>query len=80
MDDSDQWADGLRSRVRAVLTRYEDGNQGAMARTLGITRQAVSAWMRGRSVPSAEMLAALVEAYELDARWLLIGELSEEER
>lgn len=64
-----------QERVLWILSEYEDGNRGAMARTLGLTRQAVSAWTRGASIPSAEALASMLRAYpELDPRWLLTGE------
>ena len=64
-----------QDRVLWILAEYEDGNRGAMARTLGLTRQAVSAWTRGASIPSAEALASMLKAYpDLDPHWLLTGE------
>lgn len=70
-DDALSWQD----RVLWILSEYEDGNRGSMARTLGLTRQAVSAWTRGASVPSAEALASMLRAYpDLNPRWLLTGE------
>lgn len=69
--DAVSWQD----RVLWILAEYEDGNRGSMARTLGLTRQAVSAWTRGASVPSAEALASMLRAYpDLNPRWLLTGE------
>lgn len=69
--DGASWQD----RVLWILAEYEDGNRGSMARTLGLTRQAVSAWTRGASVPSAEALASMLRAYpDLNPRWLLTGE------
>lgn len=68
-------ADSWQERVLWILAEYEDGNRGAMARTLGLTRQAVSAWTRGASIPSAEALASMLRAYpDLNPRWLLTGE------
>lgn len=68
-------AAGWRERVLWILSEYEDGNRGAMARTLGLTRQAVSAWTRGASIPSAEALASMLHAYpDLNPRWLLTGQ------
>lgn len=70
-EGSDSW----QERVLWILNEYEDGNRGAMARTLGLTRQAVSAWTRGASIPSAEALASMLRAYpDLNPRWLLTGE------
>jgi hypothetical protein len=70
-DGAMSWQD----RVLWILAEYEDGNRGAMARTLGLTRQAVSAWTRGTSIPSAEALASMLRAYpDLNPRWLLTGE------
>lgn len=71
----DQQPVDWQERVLWILSEYEDGNRGAMARTLGLTRQAVSAWTRGASIPSAEALASMLRSYpDLDPHWLLTGE------
>lgn len=63
------------SRIREILRRFEDGNRSAMARRIGVTRQAVSSWTRGETSPSGDALARMLRSYpELDARWLLTGE------
>ena len=62
-------------RIRWVAERFEDGSRRALGRKIGLTGQAVSAWVRGDSVPSGEALAAIALAYpELRPRWLLTGQ------
>lgn len=62
-------------RIRWVAERYEDGSRRALGRKIGLSGQAVSAWVRGDSVPSGEALAAISFAYpELRPRWLLTGQ------
>lgn len=70
-NDPSSW----ESRIREILQRFEDGNRSAMARRIGVTRQAVSSWTRGETSPSGDALARMLRSYpELDARWLLTGE------
>lgn len=68
---STDWA----GRIRWILDRYEDGNRRAMGRRLDLSGQTVSAWARGKSVPSGEALEKILRTYpDLSARWLLTGE------
>lgn len=62
-------------RIRWVAERYEDGSCRALGREIGLSGQAVSAWVRDDAVPSGEALAAIALAYpELRPRWLLTGQ------
>lgn len=65
-----EWAE----RIQWVADRYEDGSRRALGRQIGLSGQAVSAWVRGDSVPSGHALEAIVASYpELRPRWLLTG-------
>lgn len=62
-------------RIRWISERYEDGSRRALGRTVGVSGQAVSAWVRGETVPSGQALAAIATAYpEVRPRWLLTGQ------
>lgn len=68
-------AGDIQGRMMLVLEECADGNRGQLARDIGLTRQAVSAWTRGASVPSLEAAAAMLRAYpELRPGWLIAGE------
>lgn len=62
----------LGSRLRAARQRAKL-SQGGVAETLGITRQALSAWETGASCPSATQLAELATVYCECAHALLFG-------
>lgn len=65
-----EWAE----RIQWLADRYEGGSRRALGRKIGLSGQAVSAWVRGESVPSGNALEAIVAAYpELRPRWLLTG-------
>lgn len=62
----------LGSRLRAARQRARLSQEG-VAETLGITRQALSAWETGASCPSATQLAELATVYCECAHALLFG-------
>lgn len=66
-------AGDVQQRVLLVLDECAGGNRGQMARDLGLTRQAVSAWTRGASTPSLQAAAKLCEVYPVRPAWMLAG-------
>lgn len=46
-------------------------SQEKLAEALGVTRQAVSRWERGTSLPDALGLAGLARVFDVDAEWLV---------
>lgn len=59
--------------MRSIIERFEDGNQAAFARSLGLSKQAVSK-MLGGAIPSGGTLETLMRRYPLvRAEWLLTG-------
>ena len=67
------------SLIRALRT--EAGlTQRELARTLGVTEQAVSKWERGAGCPDVSLLSALARALGVSAECLLSGELDRRER
>ena len=57
--------------VLRKLRRDQKLSQGALARELGITQQAVGKWETGRSQPEPEMLRRLAEFFSVSADFLL---------
>jgi transcriptional regulator with XRE-family HTH domain len=62
----------LGGRLKAARQRARL-SQGTVAESLGITRQALSAWETGSSCPSATQLAELATVYCECAHALLFG-------
>ncbi len=50
-------------------------SQPDVAALFDITKQAVSAWEKGRNLPTVEQLARLAREFETSADWLVFGEL-----
>ena len=50
MDQTEELLNELR-----IWTKQRKGNQKVLRETLGVSKQLVSAWVRGRAVPSLEL-------------------------
>lgn len=65
---------GWAERIQWVVDRYADGNRREFGRRIGLSGQAISAWIRGETRPSLEGLAAIVDSCpDVRPRWLLTG-------
>lgn len=53
-------------------------SQEALAAELGISRQAVSRWERGESIPDTEKIISLCTIFHVSADYLLFDEIEEE--
>lgn len=53
-------------------------SQEALAAELGISRQAVSRWERGESIPDTEKIISLCTIFHVSADYLLFDEMEEE--
>jgi len=61
--------------ARIIKLRKESGlSQEALAEELGVTRQAVSKWELGQSVPDLENLVKMTDLFEVTTDYLLKGD------
>jgi len=60
---------------RIQASRLKKGlSQEALAHSLGVTRQSVSKWELGQSVPDTEKIIQLCRLFEVTTDWLLLNE------
>ena len=55
------------------LRKQQNLSQGALAKSLGISRQAVSKWENGASVPDMQNLIQLAEVLDTEVEYLASG-------
>ena len=67
----------LREQLIQLRDKY-DLSQQEFADRVGVSRQSVSRWESGKSVPSAKQAAALCAAFRLNAKAFLNGRIEEE--
>ena len=63
----------LGQRIRAARNRLKL-SQETVAEALGITKQAVSGWERGRETPEVPKLVPLARKLKVPVDWLLDGD------
>ena len=63
----------LYCRKKAMLSQEE------LASELGVSRQAVSKWETGESIPDMNNLAALAEIFDVSLDWLIKGEVDKKQ-
>ena len=63
----------LYCRKKAMLSQEE------LASKLGVSRQAVSKWETGESIPDMNNLAALAEIFDVSLDWLIKGEVEKKQ-
>jgi len=67
----------IARRIRQLIDQHEDGNVTAAAKRLGCSQRGLAKIYAGQTQhPRADLLAAIVEAYEVDPGWLLTGKES----
>lgn len=57
-------------RLRVVLAKRNISG-AELARRIGVSREAASAWMRGKCPPRPKQVLKIVKAVEIEASWLL---------
>ena len=62
--------------LECLINHYTDGNKAAFAKAIGTERATLSNYIGSvrRSKPSVDMVAKIVTALDVNARWLLTGE------
>ena len=66
----------INDRMEMLVNERFNGNKAAFAKAIGTERSTLSNYIGSvrRSKPSVDMVAKIVTALDVDARWLLCGE------
>lgn len=65
--------EGLRERIKLIMER-EQLNNGAFAESIGVAQATISQIMKGRNMPSTDVLLRLHQRYpDVSLDWLLTG-------
>lgn len=66
----------INDRIEMLVNERFNGNKAAFAAALGMGPTIMSSYLGGkrRSKPSVDMVAKIVKLLNVDAKWLLIGE------
>lgn len=66
----------INDRMELIVNERFSGNKAAFAKAIQLSPTAISSYLgsKRRSMPSADMVARIVTALGVDARWLLTGE------
>lgn len=66
----------INDRMEMLVNERFNGNKAAFAKAIGTERATLSNYIGSvrRSKPSVDMVAKIVTALDVDARWLLCGE------
>lgn len=65
----------INDRIEVIIAERFGGNKSAFAKAIGYKPQMMSTYLgtSRRSRPSVEMVAAILRAVDVDARWLVLG-------
>lgn len=66
----------INDRMELIVNERFSGNKAAFAKAIQLSPTAISSYLgsKRRSMPSADLVARIVTALGVDARWLLTGE------
>lgn len=66
----------INDRIEMLINEHFHGNKAAFAKSIGLPPTGLSNYLgkQRRSKPSVDMVAKIVSVFNVDARWLLIGE------
>lgn len=67
--------DSINIRIQELINKLTKGNKSQFAKAIGIKAQSIQQYINEKqSLPSAEVLTAILNAYpEVNIRWLLTG-------
>lgn len=70
----------INDRMELLVNQRFDGNKAAFAKAIAVEPTTMSSYLgnKRRSKPSVDMVAKIVVALNVDAKWLLIGEGSQD--
>lgn len=72
----------LSKRLKIILDECFEGNYSAMSRIIGVSDTGLGSYIRGKklkdesiklSIPSAEVIANIVNELEINPEWILFG-------
>lgn len=65
----------INDRIEAIIAQSFGGNKSAFAKAIGYKPQIMSTYLgtTRRSKPSIDMVAAILNNTNVDARWLILG-------
>lgn len=65
----------INDRIEKIILEHFGGNKSAFAKAIGYKPQIMSTYLgtTRRSKPSIDMVAAILRAVDVDARWLILG-------
>lgn len=68
----------INDRIEQIINHRFSGNKAAFAKKIGMGPTAMSSYLgkQRRSKPSIDMVCKIINTFDIDARWLLIGEES----
>lgn len=68
--------ESINDRMEMLVNQRFNGNKAAFAKTIGLQPTGLSNYLgnKRRSKPSVDMVAKIVLALDVDAKWLLTGE------
>lgn len=68
----------INDRVQTIIDKRFDGNKSAFAKAVGLSVAGMSSYLgkQRRSKFSVDMVTKIITTLDVDARWLLIGEVS----
>ena len=70
----------INDRMELLVNQRFEGNKAAFAKAIAVEPTTMSSYLgnKRRSKPSVDMVAKIVVALNVDAKWLLIGEGSQD--
>jgi hypothetical protein len=66
----------INDRIEMLINEHCDGNKAAFAKSIGLPPTGLSNYLgkQRRSKPSIDMIANIIQVFDVDARWLILGE------
>jgi transcriptional regulator with XRE-family HTH domain len=66
----------INDRIEALINEYCNGNKAAFAKRINFSPTGISSYLgkQRRSKPSIDMVARILQAFDVDARWLILGD------
>lgn len=65
--------DNVISNIRWIIEHDDGGNASAFARNIGVPRQTVNNWTKGRNTPDIELIAIICDKYGKDLNWMILS-------